>query len=356
MKTIQITIYLFSIFFLHLVLSCSESTSSNEDPSEVIYVCNQGDGTISIIDAQKHIVSKTLNLADYGFSSGSKPHHIVVEQDGNIWYVSLVADGKVLKFNKENELLGTADTPTPGMMALHPTQSKLYVGRSMTAPTPPSSIISIDTETMAVTEIPLAFARPHALVVQNSGNYLFCGSLSDNKIAIIDSGNDEVEEIFTLAGNNHVFVQFEISLDSKQLYATGQISNQLLFFDVDSLGSLSLNQTIDVGLQPWHPILSPGGQTLYFGNKESNSVSVIDIISKTGTTITGNGLASPHGSSLSKDGEYLFISNQNKNGDYIPSNSSGNASDTGTVVVINTSTNSIEKIIEIGKIPSGMGS
>ncbi len=127
MKTLFIRSILLIITFFSVFLACSESTSStDEDPAEIIYICNQDDGTITIIDAQKHKIVETLKLADYGYSTGSKPHHIVVEEDGSAWYVSLVADGKVLKFSAENELLGTAETPTPGMMALHPTQTKLY--------------------------------------------------------------------------------------------------------------------------------------------------------------------------------------------------------------------------------------
>ncbi|KAA3610004.1 MAG: YncE family protein [Calditrichaeota bacterium] len=355
MKSIIAKSAIFS-FLLIFVYSCSETTSSNDGSVESIYVCNQGEGTISIIDAQKHEIIETLNLVDYGFSAGSKPHHIVVEEDGNIWYVSLIADGKVLKFNKENELLGTADTPTPGMLVLHPNMPKLYAGRSMTAPNPPSSIISINTETMTVTEIPLPFARPHALMIQNNGEFLYSGSLVENKIAVINAGNDELEETSTFAGDNNVLVQFEVSSDDQQLFATGQISNQLLFFNLDSIGLLSFDQAIDVGNAPWHPVLANDGETLYLGNKMSNSVSAVNIVTKNVVNITGNGLASPHGSALSKDGKYLFISNQNTNGDYIPNDSSGNASDTGTVVVINTSGNTIEKVIEVGKTPSGIGS
>jgi DNA-binding beta-propeller fold protein YncE len=328
-----------------------------QDASDLIYLCNQGEGTISIIDAQNHLVIRTVILSEYGYSSGSKPHHIVVEPDGSHWYVSLIADGKVLKFNNNNKIIGTADTPTPGLLAHHPTENKLYAGRSMTAPTPPSSIISIDKTTMEISEIPLAFARPHALLVQSTGEYVYAASLVENKIAVINAGNDEVEEYYTLEGDNNVFVQFAESADNSTLYATGQVTNQLLIFDVNSTGSLEYKQSASSGAEPWHPVLGKNGNRLYFGNKGSNSIYGISTLNnQLDIEITGPGIASPHGSSLSDDGKYLFISNQNLASDYTPYYPFADDSETGTVTVIDTEKLMIIKTIEVGKTPSGMGS
>jgi YVTN family beta-propeller protein len=66
-------------------------------------------------------------------------------------------------------------------------------------------------------------------------------------------------------------------------------------------------------------------------------------------TIHGDGLAQPHGAVLSANGKYLFVSNNNREGTYEPSG------DNGTVTVINTETKEIEKIIEVGAYPTGVG-
>ena len=55
----------------------------------------------------------------------AKAHHTAVEPDGSFWYVSLIAAGKVLKFDRQNRLVGDVDfesaaavagaiTPVPG--------------------------------------------------------------------------------------------------------------------------------------------------------------------------------------------------------------------------------------------------
>jgi YVTN family beta-propeller protein len=88
-------------------------------------------------------------------------------------------------------------------------------------------------------------------------------------------------------------------------------------------------------------------------NKASNTVSVVDLESRTVTaTIEGEGLAQPHGAVLSPDGRYLFVSNNNRNGTYTPT---GDNPDAGTITVIDTETNEITKVIEVGTYPSGIG-
>jgi YVTN family beta-propeller protein len=70
------------------------------------------------------------------------------------------------------------------------------------------------------------------------------------------------------------------------------------------------------------------------------------------TTITGTGLAQPHGAALTPDGRYLFVSNNNRKGTYTPTGDNPKA---GTVTVIDTQTNEIVKVIEVGTYPTGVG-
>jgi DNA-binding beta-propeller fold protein YncE len=343
-----------TFFVCAALFYCSTPGAEDDQSVDLVYVCNQGDGSVSIIDAQKHTVVQTLQLTDYGYSTSSKPHHVVVSDNGNTWFVSLISDGKVLKFNRENELIGEANVSYAGMLTLHPSQKKLFAGRTMSVINVPSSVTAVDIDAMSVKEIPLAFSRPHALLAQNNGMYVFSASLSENKIAIINAMTDEVENYASFSGNS-VYVQFAVSPDNSRLYVTGQADSSLHIFNVDG-DLVSYDRTLEVGKAPWHPVIAKDGSKLYFGNKLSNSITVVDLQSYQSSTITGNGLASPHGSALSDDGKYLFISNQNSNGDYIPVTPVSNPSDIGTVVVVDTQTDRIIKVIEIGKTPSGMGS
>ena len=113
--------------------------------------------------------------------------------------------------------------------------------------------------------------------------------------------------------------------------------------------------SIDVGEMPWHPIYASDGRKLYVPNKGSDNISVVDMRTRAVvTTITGNGLAEPYGSALSPDGRHVFFSNSNSKGTYVPAGG-GNAADTGTITVIDTATDEVVKVIEVGKGPTGIG-
>src|SRR3712207_4268602 len=101
-----------------------------------LYVANQDDATVSIIDARGHKLLETLDLRRYGFGANAKPHHVQVEPDGKSWYVTLIGAGRVVKFDRANKMLGSTQLEVPGLIALHPTQDLMFVGRSMSAVNP----------------------------------------------------------------------------------------------------------------------------------------------------------------------------------------------------------------------------
>lgn len=343
---------------LPAILAFSLATSSfaqSDASSQLIYVCNQGSASITVINSETQSISDTVDLKKLGFSSNAKPHHAVAESDGSFWYVTLIGENRVLKFNRENELVDQAELEVPGLMALHPQEDLLYVGRSMSAVNPPQSYSVLNRSDMSVSdEIDLFFNRPHALTTTPDGQWSFVGSLSSNQILSINT-NEYESSLTTVDGNTHVFVNFAVHPDGELMVATGQVSGQLLIFDISDPMNPEVTDMIDVGAMPWHPVFSPDGNYVYFGNKQDHTVSVVNIESRTlEDTITGEGLAQPHGAVLSHDGKYLFVTNNNLDGTYQPD---GNSSENpvGTVTVINTETRMIEKIIEVGKYPSGIG-
>ena len=204
-------------------------------------------------------------------------------------------------------------------------------------------------------EVPTFFARPHALAITPSGAWTFIASLAENQILSLNNETGETA-LTTLEGNTHVFVDFTISPDGNTMVVTGQISGKLLIFDISNPESPKLTGSIKVNAQPWHPVFSPNGKYVYFGNKEAHTVTVVDMESTSvDTVIEGKGLAQPHGSALSADGKYLYISNNNRKGTFGSEGTTGSGDPNGTVTVINTETSEIEKMIEVGAYPSGIG-
>ncbi|MFQ5569714.1 MAG: beta-propeller fold lactonase family protein [Rhodothermales bacterium] len=326
------------------------------DADQRLYVCNQDEGSISVIDTEANVVIRTVKLADFGFTGTPKPHHIDVEPDGLFWYVSLIGANTVLKFNRDDELVGQAGPfETPGMVAVHPTEDILYAGRSLSAVDPPRSIGVIRRSDMNLELVEVFFQKPHALRVSPDGAYLYTASLVTNQMASVNTATRDVS-LAGFTGIPQAYLHLAISPDSRTMYMTGQVAGQLSIVDLSDPTDLALVATLDVNAGPWHPTLSPDGSRLYFGNKQANTVTVVDTQARAVVdVIGGNGLAEPHGSALSPDGRFLYISNNNQQGVYTPRYNLGDNDRDGTVVVIDTVTNEIVKVLEIGAFPTGMG-
>ncbi|MGD8328977.1 MAG: YncE family protein [Acidobacteriota bacterium] len=329
-------------------------------PADYLYVASQSGPAVSVIDMGTRELVDTIWLTDLGFTPNAKPHDVVVEPDGSAWYVSLIADGFVLKFNRDNELLGRAEFETPGMMALDPLQDLLYVGRSMAAVNPPQRIGVIERSDMAIEEYDVFFPRPHAIAAAKQGGRVFTASLAVNQIASLAPADDDLE-VINVDGPPHTFVQFAVSPDGNLLVTGGQISGEVLVWDISDPAAPTLFTRFEIGGQPWHPTYSPDGRFVYFPQRTANSVAVIDTSSwELVDTIEGEGLAEPHGSAISPDGSTLWVSNRNTEGLYPTtiaetSKMAGDPLPAGTVVAIDTQTREIVAVIEVPAYAAGVG-
>jgi len=309
----------------------------------LLYVANQDDATISVIDTGTRRVLRTIDLQELGFGAMAKPHHIVAEPDGSHWYVSLIGENQVLKFDASDRLVGSASFEVPGMLAMDPVGDGLFVGRSMSAVSPPRRIGVIQRSDMSVEEMDVFFPRPHALTVRPDGSAVLVGSLGVNQFAVVNPGADEIE-LVDVDGPHHTLVQFAISPDGRSLVVTGEMTGRLLVFDSSVPMAPIETREVEVGQRPWHPVFTPDGGHVYLGNKGSNTVSVVDTGSwREVAILQSEGLDQPHGSAVTPDGRWVFIS------------SNGSDGERGTVVVIDTAGPSIVDVIEVGRNAAGIG-
>lgn len=327
------------------------SASSAQGQSDFLYVANQAAATISIIDVTSNEVTETIDLQELGFSANAKPHYIVVEPDGSFWYVSLIAENTVVKFDRANQMVGQASFEAPGLMVLHPGNGLLYVGRSMAATNPPERIGVIDRGSMSIDEVDVFYPRPHALALNESGGQVYSASLGVNQVASVDVRTDFVN-LTSLSGEQHAIVQFAVSPDGRTMVGTTQLTGKVLVFDLAAPNRPELVRSVSVGAQPWHPIFTPDGRLVYVGNKMANTVTVLDARrGRVVEVIEGEGIAQPHGAVTSPDGRWVYVSNNNTNGDYV----SASGAVVGTVVVIDLETAEVVKVIEVGAGAAGLG-
>jgi YVTN family beta-propeller protein len=333
--------------------------------SQWLYVCNQNDASVAVIDMTTNRVVRTIDLTKLGFSANAKPHHIAVEPDGSHWYVTLIGEGKIVKLDRNDRVVGQAAFETPGMLALHPTQDLLYVGRSMTAVNPPQRIGIVRRSTMALEELDIFFPRPHAMVLEPGTGTVYTASLAVNQMAAVDADDEQVK-LLNVEGPQHALMQFALSPDGKTLAASAELSAQVLFFDIANPMEPRLIESVPVERQPFDPIYTPDGRWIYLGNKAANAITIIDASTwRVSKVLRGVGIAQPHGSVVSPDGRYVYISNNNlsdathaMHGDTTKAAAAPAAATppgVGTVVVIDTRTQEIASVIAVGHNASGMG-
>ena len=335
------------------------------DAQHLLYAANQSAALVSVIDMETNQVIRTVDLQEYGLPENASPHHIAVEPDGSHWYVSAIAANQILKFDRTNNLVGRIDFVRPGLLALDSDGDNLYAGRSMAAVRPPQEIGVIRRSDMTFEEVGIFLPRPHALAVRHGEGTVYTASLAVNQIASFNP-EDEAVELYELGGGRpHTLVGFAVSPDGRWMVGTAELTGTVFVFDLDRAPTLTPVDTLAVNAAPWHPVFTPDGRWVYVGNNRDNTVNVIDMETRTlAKVIEGNGLAQPHGAAISPDGRFAYISSRNLEmpeghseyaHTYTPRYDLGDNARAGTVVVIDTDSQEIVKVIEIEGYGSGLG-
>lgn len=345
--------------------SVMASTASAQRGAK-LYVTNQGGSSITVIDQNKLSVDTTIVLTKLGFTLNSKPHHAVVERDGAFWYVTLIGDGQVLKFDRNNKLIGKVPMETPGLLAIDPTHDSLYVGRSMTAVNPPKSlgVIKRSSFTM-VEEQEIQIPRPHALVTTRDGAWVHAASLAENRFASLETSTGRVT-MSTIPGGARSMVQFTISPDGTRMVVGGELSNTVMIFDITKAPPYAPTAEFIVRGKPWDPVFSRDGKKVYFSQFADSGVVEIDLEKNRVVRTFSGHMAQPYDMIMRADGKYLFVVNQNigapKAGASAHDNMPGmagmttpSAPATGWLSIINVATGKVEKELPLGVTPSGMG-
>lgn len=329
--------------------------------AQKLYVVNQAGATITIVDQQKLIVDTVLDLRALGFTANAKPHHVAVEPDGSFWYVSLIGDGRVVKFDRANRVVAQVKMETPGLLTLDPVHDSLFVGRSMTAVNPPKSLGVIARKPFTlVDEQEIVIPRPHALVTTPDGKWVHAASLGENSIASVETATGRVT-LTKLPGVFRSLVQFAISPDGRTMIAGGELSNTLLVFDLTQTPPFTAVREIVVEGKPWDPRFAADGRTAYITLLTKNAVAEIDVQKGVVKRTIGSRLAQPYSMLLRGDGKYAFVANQNT-GALQPGQSghemhgmSGHAASDGWLTVLDRKSGKVVKTLMLGNGPTGMG-
>jgi DNA-binding beta-propeller fold protein YncE len=300
-------------------------------------------------------------LRSLGFTANAKPHHVAVENDGSFWYVSLIGDGRVLKFDRANRLVGEVRLETPGLLSLDPVHDSLYVGRSMTAVNPPKAIGVIARRPFElVDEHEIVIPRPHALAVSLDGAWVHTASLAENRIASIEVKTGRVR-LTTIPGVERSLVQFALSPDGRWMVAGGELSNTLLVFDLTSPPPFTPAREVPLAGKPWEVRFAPDGRTVYVTLLAKNGVAELDARTWQVKRTMDEKFAQPYGMILRGDGKYAFVTNQNAapvhegHSGHAMHGMDGQAANNGWLTILDLMTGAVKATLPLGNGPTGAG-
>lgn len=318
-----------------------------------LYCPNQADDNVTVIDLDNGVAMRYISV---GTSPANDAPHFVVTGD-HYWYVSLIGTGQVWKFDIHADTLvkKAAVQGSPALLSLTPDGSKLYVSQFMTSST--NRVTVLNTATMAVIKTITVWTMPHGMRMNHAGTRLYVANMMSDNISVIDVARDSVIATVPVAYDAVPFgppkympMEVAVSPDDRFYVVTCSDWHEVRMFDA------STNTLVDsfrVGEQPWHLQFTPDGEFCYVTNRLGNSVSVIHIpMRHVMSTITAPAtLAYPHGVDISRDGRYVFVSNENISHLYVPRY---NMEYVGNVCIIDHATGQIVKVLEVGKMPTGL--
>lgn len=321
-----------------------------------VYVPNQGEDNVSIIDMDRLVVMKVVDVGTSTLVEG--PHFVTAGDD--FWYVSLINAGQVWKFDaRADTLVGKATIPgAPALLALTPDGSKLYVSQFTTVTTNKVSVVN--TATMAlVKEIP-AGSMPHGLRMNHAGTRVYAANMMSDNLSVIDVATDSVVADVLLAWDANPtgtvkYMPMEVAVshdDATVAVACSETGEVRMIRTSDN----TLADSIAVGDQPWHLQFTPDDVFCYVTNRRGHTVSAIHMpmrhVMKLYETPNEPRIFNyPHGCDIAADGRYTFVSSENTGHVFIPRY---NLAWVGNVVVIDNVLAEIVKVLEVGKMPTGL--
>ncbi len=318
-----------------------------------LYCPNQSDDNVAVVDLDNGVVMKYISV---GVSPANDAPHFVVTGD-HYWYVSLIGTGQVWKFDIHADTLVKKGTVqgSPALLVLTPDGSKLYVSQFMTSST--NRVVVLNTSTMTVIKTITVWTMPHGMRMNRAGTRLYVANMMSDNISVIDVARDSVVATIPVAYDASPFgptkympMEVAVSPNDSVFMVTCSEWNEVRMFNATTN---TLIDSFHVDAQPWHLQFTPDGEFCYVTNRLGNSVSVIHIPMRhvMSTIAAPATFAYPHGVDISADGRYVFVSNENISHLYVPRYSMEYV---GNVCIIDHMTGQIAKVLEVGKMPTGL--
>lgn len=165
------------------VASTSETTNTLLGLTDLVYVANYYDDTISVVDLSKNEVTATIDV-------GEGPTGLAVSSDGTYAYVANALGDAVSVVNiPYKQVLKTVTIGSyqkPSSLAMMLSNDKVFVANFLTIPKGTVSVI--DTESHEIVETIEVGKNPNAVAISPNGNFLYVLNSMDQTLSKINIG------------------------------------------------------------------------------------------------------------------------------------------------------------------------
>ena len=276
-----------------------------------IYVSNEGDNTMSVVDSETLEVIETVPV-------GQRPRGITMTKDGKFVLLCASDDNTVQIIDAETyQIVGTLPSgPDPELFVLHPSGDPLYIAnendnlvtvvdvakRTMVTEIPvgvepegmgispdgkvmvntsetTSMAHFIDTATNQITHNVLVDTRPRYAEFKKDNSEVWVSSEVGGTVSVIDTQTHEIKHkvSFEVQGLRPEAIQpvgVKITKDGKTAFVALGPANRIAVVNGETY---EVEDYLLVGQRVWQLAFSPDETMLYVTNGVSNDISVIDV-------------------------------------------------------------------------------
>lgn len=332
------------------------------------FITNQAADVVAVLKTDNMQVTRLIPVGGRS-NQLDAPHYVYLSPDSRYFYVSLIQEGYVEKYEVSNYTqVGRMQAgSSPAHIEISPDGMYGFV-TNFESTGSVTTTTKFNTGTMTVTEIfsEVRMKGPHGMALTNDGNTLFVTSEIGEYIFKIDANHfyasdttyekAPIDPSVPPSGNGTGQFrpyQIELSPDQNYLYISCRGSSQIRVYNASDLQQVI---SIDLGSGAF-PLLmkfTDNGQYLYVCNRNNNTVSVISTSNQSlVTTISDVGIQ-PHGVDFSQDGQYAIIACETQSGFNGHHPQVGSQKIGVTRLIRMSNFELMEKRIEMGSFPAGI--
>ena len=306
-----------------------------------LYVANQGDNSVSVIDTATDKVEKTVSGIKYPYSITPAPdgrHVAVTGQDRMVALIDTTTDSIVRTLSLMGSSSGAVFSPDGKLVYL--------AGCPMPVVPCESNVVSVlDTTSFTVIKsIPLPGGFWPGIAIDHDGRYLYVSN--DTGVFVVDVSKGSVTKLSAI-DSGAMSIMGEP--DGHRVYVTGwnDTKHEHELISIDTVSNLVV-EDLPLDVAPVGAALSPDGSRIYFSHCNNEPaehcdggfIAVFDTAKRAlVASIELAGGTYPYGVAVSKDGAHVYVASDSLS---------------GTVTVIDARSNTVKGVIDVGTTPFGV--